>query len=152
MLFHHVTRSRARRYELRLDDRFQWHHKFFDLEIGSVFSISILRRKRSHGIEYDVDAPDLVHDAVDVFVDGSVIEGISHCRVRTAAGGCDLLRYVFHIRARAAGKKDLRAFGRELLRNRSPIEPPAPNTTACFSCRISELLMGSSIDLSFCLS
>src|SRR5215472_96778 len=32
----------------------------------------------------------------------------------------------------------------------APIEPPAPNTTACFSCRIGELLMDSSIDLSFC--
>src|SRR6516164_8622874 len=115
MLFHHVACGRTRRDELRLHHCCQWHHKFFDGQIHSVFPVSILFHKRSNGIEYDVDAPGLLHDALDVCVDGSVIEGVYHRRVRTAAGGRDLLRYIFHVRLGPAGQKDFRIFGRELL-------------------------------------
>jgi hypothetical protein len=47
---------------------------------------SILFPLRPKGIEFDVDAPGLSHDLVDVFADCIIIEGVYHRRMWRASG------------------------------------------------------------------
>jgi hypothetical protein len=114
-LAHHVPRSRPRGDEQRPHDRRQRHHEFRGRQIHDVFPVAVLSREWPDGVEHDVDAPGPLRDAVQIFVDGGVIEGVNDCGVRMAPTCGDLLRYVVHLGLGAAGQKDLRTFGRELL-------------------------------------
>jgi hypothetical protein len=59
--------------------------------------------------------PSLLHNVVDVPIDGDVVKGVYHCRVPTAAFSRNLLRHPFDVRLCATRQKDFCDFGRELL-------------------------------------
>src|SRR5262249_22554443 len=58
-------------------------------------------------VELNIDVTGLIHNAIQVFRDSGVIERIYYVSMCLSAGCGNLLRYLFHVRLRAAGKKNL---------------------------------------------
>ena len=93
-------------------------HESFQRQIHRVSSVAVLLRERSNGIERDVDPRGLADDAVDVLIDGCVIQRIDHRRVRTPAVCRDLPGHLYHVGLSPAGEKDFRSFRGDLLGHR----------------------------------
>ena len=116
-LFNHVPRRCHRRDEIRLHDRRQRHHEFFNSQIRCVFSGSVFFHQRPGGIEHGVNVSSLRHDAIDIIINGSVIESVNHCRARATACRCNLLGNLFNVRFGSPSKENFRTFGGEFFRN-----------------------------------
>jgi hypothetical protein len=120
-------------------------HEVFHWQIHSVLAVSELLGERAGGIEDDVDLAPLLHNAVEVLIDGRVIEGVNYSRLRPAPVFADLLSYCFQIGLCATRQENFCTFCRELLCYSGADGTAGPNTTACLPCRISELFIAISV-------
>lgn len=68
-----------------------------------MLAIAVLTHNGANRIESDVDAAGFFDDAIDVFLDGGIVERINHRHVRTAAVCRDLPGHVFHVGLGPAG-------------------------------------------------
>src|SRR5882672_6845411 len=89
-----------------------------------MFGVAVLIRQGSNGGEHDVDPSGVSDDAVDVDVDGAVIERVDRGCVCAMTGLSDALSDGFHVRPGSPSQKDLRAFSRKLARDGGPDRAP----------------------------
>src|SRR5260370_7009011 len=112
-----MPRGRTRGDELRLHYGGHRCHELFDWQIDCQLSVPVLFYERSSGIEDDVDAPGLLCKAVDVLIDGGVIERVEHGHMSLAAGGCDFFHHPPHPLLSSPPSKNLPPYRLEPLRN-----------------------------------
>jgi hypothetical protein len=109
VLLHHVARGRPGGNKARLDHRRQWHHELLDRQLYRILSVPVLFGQWASGVEKDVDLARLVHDAVDVLVNGVVVERVNRSCVRQTPLSCDFLCHCFNARLRTTRQEDFSA-------------------------------------------
>src|SRR5262250_131032 len=96
----------------------------FNRQIHGILPISVLSRERTGSIDDDFDLASLLHDAVDILIDGGIIEGVNHGCVRPAALSRNLQRHCFNAWLGAARQKLLRLRSQTLWQRHSRLSRP----------------------------
>src|SRR5690348_13167011 len=95
-------------------------------------------------VELDIDPAGLPGDLAEIAVHGVVVEGVDYRVAGPPAGigdlPCDRVKRALG----AAGEKTSAPSALNCRATAAPMDPPAPNTTACLSFRMGESFIASS--------
>ena len=86
-LVDHVASCGTGRDEVRSHDLLQRRHELFNRQLYRDFSVSVFMGEGAGEVNQDVDLAGLLHDAVEILVDGGIIEGVNDRRLRSCRRG-----------------------------------------------------------------
>src|SRR5262249_5156397 len=123
----------ARSNELRFQHRRYWQHEFINCQVDSILTVRVLTRRWSYGIEFDIYLAALIHDTIDILIDGDIVCSVDYLDMCLSPALRNLSCHFFDIGPCMAGKKNFGTLCRQLPCNARTDRTSGPKHHRYFS-------------------